>query len=59
LNSDLLAFGSAVLDECLLNAGLNVENCQIGKSFNIEQGTYFVFNRRKKHKILFRFSEIT
>ena len=39
------AFGSAVLDECLLKAGLNSENCTLGKTFNIEQGTKF---RQKK-----------
>ncbi|CAF3242857.1 unnamed protein product [Rotaria sp. Silwood2] len=33
----LLPFGSAVLDECLIKAGLNSENCTIGKTFNIEQ----------------------
>ncbi|CAF5074811.1 unnamed protein product, partial [Rotaria socialis] len=33
----LLAFGSAVLDECLLKAGLNNENSTLGKTFNIEQ----------------------
>ncbi|CAF1207062.1 unnamed protein product [Rotaria sp. Silwood1] len=33
----LLPFGSAVLDECLLKAGLNSENCTLGKTFNIEQ----------------------
>ncbi|CAF4370009.1 unnamed protein product, partial [Rotaria magnacalcarata] len=33
----LLPFGSAVLDECLLKAGLNNENSTLGKTFNIEQ----------------------
>ncbi|CAF1380213.1 unnamed protein product [Rotaria sordida] len=33
----LLPFGSAVLDECLLKAGLNSESCILGKTFNIEQ----------------------
>ncbi|CAF0941684.1 unnamed protein product [Adineta steineri] len=33
----ILPFGSAVLDECLLKAGLNTENSIIGKTFNIEQ----------------------
>jgi hypothetical protein len=34
----LIAFGSAVVDECLLKAGLNNESCILGKTFNIEQG---------------------
>ena len=34
----LLAFGSAVLDECLLKAELNADNSTIGKTFSIEQG---------------------
>lgn len=34
----IVAFGSAVLDECLLKAGLGTDNCTIGKTFNIERG---------------------
>jgi len=36
----ILAFGSAVLDECVLKAGLTNESCILGKTFNIEQGRY-------------------
>jgi hypothetical protein len=42
-NISILAFGSAVLDECLLKAGLNNENCILGKTFNIEQGSFIIF----------------
>jgi hypothetical protein len=37
----ILAFGSAVLDECLLKAGFNNESCTLGKTFHIEQGIDF------------------
>ena len=35
----ILAFGPAVLDECLLKVGLNNDKCILGKTFNIEQGS--------------------
>ncbi|CAF1615595.1 unnamed protein product [Adineta ricciae] len=39
LLNPILPFGSAVLDECLLKAGLNADNSTIGKTFSIEQDT--------------------
>ena len=37
------AFGSAVLDECLLKAGLNMDQCNIGRTFHIEQGSTSIY----------------